>query len=116
MVEGEQKFRGFSSVEEVKPVRMREGIVRKTLVYGDRILLCHWTIEAGTQFGEHSHIYEQAGFVIRGRLRMIVAGKPKDLLPGSAYLVPPNVRHDAIALEDVEIVDIFSPLREEYVD
>jgi quercetin dioxygenase-like cupin family protein len=116
MEEGEKMLRQLASVHDAKPVEMREGIVRRTLVFSDRMLLCHWEIRAGTRFGEHSHVYEQAGFVVRGRLRMTIDGVPSELGPGSSYLVPPNVRHDAEALEDVEVVDVFSPLREEYVD
>ncbi len=47
---------------------------------------------------------------------MVIDGRPTDLEAGSAYLIPLNVKHDAITKEDVEVVDILSPLREEYID
>lgn len=101
---------------EAKPVEMREGVVRRTLVFSDRMLLSYWQLDAGIQLGEHDHPFEQAGFVISGRLRIVVDGKPTDLHPGSSYLIPMNVKHDIIALEEVELLDVFSPLREEYID
>lgn len=116
MAGGYEKIRGLSSLGTAKAVEMREGIVRRTLVYGEKLLLCHWTIRAGIQFGEHTHPYEQAGYVLRGRLRMIIDGEPRELGPGSSYLVPSDVKHDAVALDEVEVLDVFSPLREEYID
>ncbi len=116
MVDDEQYVKGLGSVASAQAVEMREGIVRRTLVFSDRMLLSHWNIKAGIQFGEHSHPFEQAGFVISGRLRIIIDGRPTDLHAGDAYLLPMDVKHDAVALEDVEIIDIFSPLREEYID
>ncbi|MCJ2520689.1 MAG: cupin domain-containing protein [Candidatus Thermoplasmatota archaeon] len=116
MAGDKRKLKGLGSVESTEPVEVREGIARRTLVYGERVLVAHWEIHAGTRFGEHSHIYEQAGFVLKGRLRMIIDGEPTELTAGSAYLVPSDVKHDAIALEDVEVVDTFTPVREEYID
>lgn len=116
MTDEKEYVKDLGSVAEASPVEMRDGIVRRTLVFSDRMLMSHWRIKAGVQFGEHSHPFEQAGFVVQGRLRIVIDGRPTDLHAGSAYLVPMNVRHDAIALEDVEVIDIFSPLREEYID
>lgn len=116
MEEGSERLRQLASLKDSRPVEMRLGIVRRTLVFSERMLLCHWEIKSGTHFGEHSHLYEQAGFVLRGRLKMIIDGIEHELGPGSSYLVPSNVKHDAVALEDVEVVDVFAPLREEYVD
>lgn len=112
----EVRSRGLGSTDDAKAVEMRDGVTRRTLVFGERLLMTHWNLRAGVQFGEHSHPFEQAGFIIKGRLRMIIDGKPTDLTPGSAYLVPMDVKHDAIALENVQVVDIFSPVREEYID
>ncbi len=106
----------FTEVASVKPVEMRPGILRRTLVHKDRMLLVHWQIRKGVQFGEHSHPHEQAGYMLKGTMELIVAGEKHLLRPGSAYVVASGVRHDAIVLEDAEIVDIFSPVRTEYLE
>lgn len=106
----------FAEVGSVRPVEMRPGILRRTLVHKDRMLLVHWQIRRGVQFGEHSHPYEQAGYLIKGSLELTVDGEKHLLRPGSAYVVASGVRHDAVALEDCEIVDIFSPVRPEYLE
>ncbi len=94
---------------------MREGIERRTLVYGEGLMLVHWTIKAGTVFGAHTHPFEQAGYLLKGRMQMIIGGASSELSPGSAYLVPAGVEHDAVAESDVEILDVFAHPREEYL-
>lgn len=105
----------LASLAEVEAAEMREGIVRRTLVYGEGLMLVHWTIRKGTVFGAHTHPFEQAGYLLKGRIRMIIDGKATELTPGSSYLVPTGVEHDAVAEEDLEILDVFAYPREEYL-
>lgn len=104
----------LASLSDVDAVEMRDGIERRTLVYGKGLMLVHWTIRRGTVFGAHSHSFEQAGYLLKGRIRMIIGGQESPLTPGSAYLVPTGVEHDAVAESDVEILDVFAHPREEY--
>ncbi len=105
----------LAALPDVQAVPMREGIERRTLVYGKELMLVHWTIRAGTVFGAHTHPFEQAGYLLKGRMQMIVGGESSELSPGSAYLVPAGIEHDAVADADVEILDVFAHLREEYL-
>ncbi len=105
----------FAQVASAQAVEMRPGIVRRSLVYGERMLLVHWELRAGVRFGEHSHPYEQAGYLLRGRLEMTIGGRRYLLRPGSSYVVASGVPHDAHVLEDSEVLDMFSPPREEYL-
>lgn len=101
--------RRWAAATSAKPVERRESVVRRTLAFTGRVHLVHWTIRRGIVFGEHAHPYEQAGYVLRGRIRMVVDGEARNLGPGDAYAVLAGVPHDAEALEDVEILDVFSP-------
>ncbi|MFQ5918520.1 MAG: cupin domain-containing protein [Thermoplasmata archaeon] len=105
----------LGSLADVEAVEMREGIERRTLVYGEGLMLVHWTIRSGTVFGAHTHPFEQAGYVLKGQMQMIVGGEASQLRPGSAYLVPAGIEHDAVAEEDLEILDVFAHPREEYL-
>ncbi|MBP7071685.1 MAG: cupin domain-containing protein, partial [Methanothrix sp.] len=62
----------------------------------------------------HSHSQDQAGYVVSGRIRVIVEGKSSDLGPGDSYSAPSGANHSAIALESSVVVDTFSPPREDY--
>lgn len=105
----------FADLMSAKAVTMRPGVVRRTLVHGDRMLLVHWQLAAGVHFGEHSHPYEQAGYVLRGSMELVVEDRRQPLRGGSGYVVASGVLHDAYVVEDTEVLDIFSPVRREYI-
>ena len=64
----------------------------------------------------HSHPHEQMTIVARGRVRFIVDGRDRIASTGDVLLFPPNIPHGATMLdEEVELIDIFSPLREDFL-
>jgi quercetin dioxygenase-like cupin family protein len=52
--------------------------------------------------------------VIRGKFRLVIEGKNNDLEDDSAIIIPPNAKHSGVALTDCKVVDVFSPVREDY--
>lgn len=92
---------------------MIEGIRRRTLVSGERMMQMLATLSAGSQLPEHSHPHEQILYVVHGRLRLIVAGEPHDLGPGESFYLASGVPHAVEALEETLAVDTFSPPRED---
>lgn len=106
----------FKANAEARPVEMMPGVVRRTLVSGDRLTLCEFTVREGAVVPLHTHEHEQVGYVVQGRLRFEIAGETRDLAAGDGYLVPGNVPHAVTALEESVAIDIFSPPREEYLD
>ncbi|HLN32969.1 MAG TPA: cupin domain-containing protein [Gemmataceae bacterium] len=64
---------------------------------------------------EHSHPHEQVGIILEGRATFFVGDEQRTLQPGDMYLIPGNIRHKVIALDQpVKALDIFCPVREEY--
>lgn len=99
---------------EAVPVEMLPGITRRTLADGATMMLCEVTLEQGVEVPTHSHPHEQVGYVVRGRLEMIIDGHGMEVGPGDGYYAPGNVPHAAKALETTVVVDIFNPPREDY--
>lgn len=65
---------------------------------------------------EHSHPHEQVGMVLAGRALFIIGGEEKTLQAGDLYRIPGGVPHKVIALDEpVRALDIFTPVREEYL-
>lgn len=94
---------------------MSTGVVRRTLGWGERMLLAEVSLAKGCVIPPHSHPHEQVGYVARGRLQLVVgASAPVVLEPGDGYTIPGGVSHSVTALEDAVAVDVFSPVREEY--
>jgi len=95
---------------------MVPGVVRRPLNYGERPLLSEVTMEAGAVVPWHSHPHEQIGYLISGRLLMEVGDEKMELGPGDTWLIPGGVPHQATAIERSLVIDVFSPVREEYID
>jgi len=63
----------------------------------------------------HSHPHEQIGYVASGRVRFDIDGDVRELSAGDGYLIPGGRTHAVTALEASVCVDVFSPVREEYL-
>jgi quercetin dioxygenase-like cupin family protein len=96
------------------PVQMLPGLIRRTLVSSDRLMICRFDLDKGVKIPDHSHPHDQAGYVVSGKIRITVAGKSLDLGAGDSYSAPPNVPHSAVALEASVVVDTFNPPRDDY--
>ncbi len=101
---------------DAKPVEMAPGVVRRTLNYGERTLLSEVTMEPGSVVPWHSHPHEQIGYLVSGRLLMEVGEDKMELGPGDTWLIPGDIPHQATAIERCLIIDVFSPVREEYIE
>lgn len=91
------------------------GIKRKTLVYGDNTLLTEFILENGKILPMHSHPEEQTGYLVSGHIILIIDGKRHEMKPGDSWAIPRNIEHGAEAIEDSVAIEIFSPVREDYI-
>ncbi|MEA3345170.1 MAG: cupin domain-containing protein [Chloroflexota bacterium] len=99
---------------EVEPVEMLPGIQRRTLADGERLMITQVLISQGTELPAHSHPHEQISYIVSGELEMRVGDQSYHLRPGDSLLLPSGMEHSALALQDVVVIDTFSPPREEY--
>ena len=63
----------------------------------------------------HRHPSEQSGYVVSGRYRLRVAQYDQILEPGDSYAIPENVEHSLEVLDAGEVVDVFTPVRYDYL-
>lgn len=99
---------------EVQPKETWPGVRRKALAIGERTLLLEVRMDAGSVGRAHSHPNEQTGYVIKGKLRLRIGNENYELGPGDAYVIPGNVEHEALALEDTVVIEVFSPPHETF--
>ena len=99
---------------EVEPVEMVPGVWRRTLSYGQRLMVVQTTLEEGTVVPVHSHPHEQITYIVEGQLTMEVGGQTHVLGPGDSLLLPGDVEHGATAIERTLVIDTFSPPRGDY--
>jgi len=91
------------------------GIQLKTLVYGEKTLLSEFKLKAGSLLPSHSHIYEQTGYLVAGKIRLTIGNETFDVEPGDSWCINENVNHHAEILEDAVAIEVFSPVREDYL-
>jgi quercetin dioxygenase-like cupin family protein len=92
---------------------MVPGIRRHTVATGEQMMQMLVTLDAGSHLPEHQHPHEQITHVLRGRLRLTVAGVPHELTAGHSLCIPGSTLHAADSLEDTLVIDTFSPPRED---
>jgi quercetin dioxygenase-like cupin family protein len=94
-------------------ISMREGIRRRTIAAGERMMQMLVVLDRGAHLPEHQHPHEQLTHVLRGRLRFLIAGEARELGPGESVCLPGGTPHGADALEETLVIDTFSPPRED---
>ena len=93
-----------------------EGINLKVLVHGKNMLMAKFKLTAGSVLPEHQHPHEQTGYLISGRIRFHAQGQePFETGPGGSWYVEPDVPHWAETLEDAEVIEVFHPIREDFL-
>jgi len=96
--------------------QLLEGIFLKTLVHGERTLMGQFKLEKGAVVPSHGHMHEQIGMLISGRLRFQVGNEAFEAEAGDSWCIPGEVEHSAEALEDSIAVEVFSPVRDDYLE
>jgi len=95
--------------------RIHEGVDRQ-MVVGERLMMCRLTLQPHVDTPIHSHPHEQMTIVERGRVRFTIDGHTRVVGAGDVLHFPPNVAHGATMLdEEVVLIDIFTPIREEFL-
>jgi len=89
---------------------MNEKITRK-LAVGQNEMIGRLSLKKGAVVPPHKHLSEQITMVINGALKFTIGGKDITVNAGEVLVIPPNVVHSAVALEDSDDIDSFSPLR-----
>ena len=106
--------RSHINKKSVPKVEALKGIFRKTLIYDDNLMLCHFFLEKNSEVPMHTHKENQIGYVIKGKINFKTDLEEFVATEGESYLFNSNEKHGAILLEDSEIIDIFNPAREDY--
>jgi quercetin dioxygenase-like cupin family protein len=102
-------------IDQVKKKKLIEGIIGQ-YVHGDSTTFGYVTIEAGSHLPLHHHPHEQITYMLEGKLKMQIGDKEVVLESGYVQVIPSNTPHSADALTACTLIDVFSPVREDYRD
>ena len=100
--------------DEIALEKITEMISRK-IVTGDREMLAQTYMKRGAQVPMHVHDSEQMTYVLQGALRFLVDGEEIIVKEGEVLHIPSGTPHQAEALEDTFELDVFSPIRADWL-
>ena len=100
---------------DITPEPMNPLLTRQ-FVSGEQGMAARIMLKKGCQVPEHSHPNEQIALILAGALEFTVNGGKIIVRAGELIVLPANVPHSAIALEDTEDIDFFAPPRQDWLD
>ena len=104
---------GFKSTKGYTEIL--KGIKIKTINYGNKMLMSEFLLKKNTLLPRHSHPHEQSGYLVKGSIRLFINGTSKLLKPGDNWCIAENIEHHAEIIEDSVAVEVFSPVRRDYL-
>lgn len=84
-------------------------------VHSENVTIAYWDIEEGHSLPEHAHPHEQVLNLLEGRFEVTLEGESAVLEAGSVVVIPSNAVHSGRSLAPCRIIDVFYPVREDYV-
>jgi quercetin dioxygenase-like cupin family protein len=106
----------FVKSKDAQTFTPEPGMRRQVLAHTDQLMLVRHYFENGWVGARHSHPHHQLVYVISGSIRVDIDGKVFDVHAGDSFVVDGDVEHQASALEPSEVLDVFTPVREDYRD
>ena len=101
--------------DEIALEKVTEMLSRK-IVSGEQEMLVQVYVKRGCLVPMHAHQSEQMVYVLQGALKFLVSGEEIIVREGEVLQIPSNVSHQAEALEDTFELDLFSPIRKEWLE
>jgi len=78
-------------------------------------LMAEFLLKQGSTLPRHGHPHEQTGYLVKGRIRLSIGTEAYDVQPGDSWCIPSGVEHGAEIIEDSVGIEVFSPVREDYL-
>ncbi|WP_353723213.1 cupin domain-containing protein [Dyadobacter sp. 676] len=105
----------FVTDNEITWEDLGAGLKRKIMAYDDNLMMVKVAFEKGGIGALHSHFHTQMSYVESGEFEITIGEGKRVLRQGDVYYVPPHVVHGALCLSAGMLVDVFTPMREDFV-
>ena len=90
-------------------------VISRRIIAGEKAMVAQVFLAKGAVVPEHSHESEQITYILEGALKFQIEAKEIVVRKGEVLSIPSNVPHRAVALEDTLDLDIFSPIRVDWL-
>jgi len=105
----------FTKKDTVNFHPLIEGVKMRQLVWEEKTILCEFNLEKGYKIPSHYHPYEQTGYLISGKLNFRIDKTWQIAEKGDSWSIPENVEHEVEILENSVVLELFSPIRPDYL-
>lgn len=106
---------GFYFDKDISALTLDAKSKRKVLAHGKELMACHLYFEEGGIGTPHKHPHTQIAVIISGRFEFTLDGDTATVTAGDSVFIPGNVEHSLVCLEKGELIDIFTPEREDFI-
>ena len=114
-LESTDTARVFIHNNDIEWQQVDTGVRRKIMSYDDRLMLVKVAFDKGGVGTVHQHPHSQITHVESGVFEVEIGEEKKILKAGDAFYIPPNQLHGAVCLEAGILIDVFSPMREDFI-
>ena len=90
--------------------------IGRQFIVGSNVMIARVLLKKGAVVPMHHHHNEQVSYILEGALKFFIDGKEIVVRSGEVLCIPPNVPHEAHALEDTVDLDVFNPPRQDWID
>ena len=105
----------FIENDEISWQQMDMAVKRKIMAYDDKLMVVKVAFDKGGIGSLHQHHHSQITHIESGIFEVEIGEEKKVLKAGDAFYIPPNVMHGAVCLEAGVLIDVFSPMREDFI-
>jgi len=105
----------FVNNEEKDWEKVGEGVYRQMLGYNEKLMLVKVKFLEGAIGYLHQHIHSQGTYVLKGLFEVTINNEIKLLKCGDSFFVEPNIEHGVVCIEEGELLDTFSPMRDDFL-
>lgn len=109
------KSQAFVFEKDTKWENPAPGIRRQVMAYDGQIMLVKVCFEKGAVGTPHEHYHSQATYVVSGTFEMQIGDEKKIINGGDAYYIEPDQLHGCVCLEPGMLIDVFSPMRADFL-
>lgn len=99
-----------------KYIDMLEGVRRRTLAVGEKGLMSEFLLAEGAILPLHSHPHEQIGYLQSGEIILVIGEKEHLVQSGDSWAIQGNVPHAVRVIKEAVVVEVFVPVREDFLD
>lgn len=108
--------KAFLLADEMKWEELGGGVSRQIAGFNSQIMMVKVRFKKGSVGSLHHHFHSQTTYVAAGSFAFTVGDEKQIIKQGDAVYIKPDILHSALCLEEGVLIDVFSPVREDFLD